>query len=80
TRLRAGSGKAFIGLQENDVLTAVGIRLVKRNQDLQALFADLQRDKQATLTLERNGQPHKILYYLGSDAGPSIAVGNQSRG
>ncbi len=59
------SGKrTALGLLENDLLTAVGRKHLSGLQDLGKLFSQLQTEKQASLTLEREGKPHKILYYL----------------
>ncbi len=57
-----------LGLRDNDLLTAVGRVHLKQPQDMSLLFSDLQREKQATLTLEREGKPHKILYYLAAQS------------
>lgn len=61
------SGKrSALGLIQNDLLTAVGRQHLSGLQDLGTLFTVLRTEKQASLTLEREGKPHKILYYLDS--------------
>jgi len=50
------------GWLKNDVITAVGLRHVRRVADLGALITQLQQQQAATLTLIRDGAPHKILY------------------
>lgn len=52
------------GFRENDLITAIGTKLLTSAKDFQ-LFVDLLESKgELSITLERNFQPHKILYSL----------------
>lgn len=64
--VRPPYGTQVLGLQNNDLITAVGLRHVDHPNDFSLLFNQLRSEKQATMTLERDGKPHKILYYLES--------------
>ena len=61
-------GLSMFGFREKDLLTAVGNRRAESIDDLRYISPTLEKGKVATVTLERNGKPHKILYYL-SDPG-----------
>lgn len=53
-----------LGLKERDLLTAIGTKLLTSAKDFE-LFVKILRNKgELSLTLERDFQPHKILYYL----------------
>jgi len=70
-RITAGEnpkGLAMFGFREKDLLTAVGTRRAQSIDDLRYIMPALEKEKMASVTLERNGKPHKILYYL-SDPG-----------
>lgn len=58
-----------LGLRPEDVVRAVGKRPTKSEQDLRYLITLLESERSATLTLTRQGEPHKILYYLDSPEG-----------
>ena len=53
-----------LGLQNDDIVTAVGLKLVSETSDLIELITSLQNTKQGSITILRAGIPHKILYYL----------------
>ena len=59
--LTQASALARIGLKNNDLVTAVGKNKLKAVEDLWSVFDDLDSKGHATLTIERNGMPHKIL-------------------
>jgi hypothetical protein len=59
----AAEGPA-LGLEVDDIITAVGVSHVLKPGDVGVIFEALQRNKRASLTLERAGRPHKIFYYL----------------
>ena len=61
---KRGGNPALIGLREKDLVTAVGMKPMRRIEDLRALALDLECEKASSLTLERNGKPHKILYFI----------------
>ena len=58
-----------LGIQPRDIITAVGKKWVKTPADFLLLFTELDQYKEATLTLDRAENPHKILYYLAATAG-----------
>ncbi len=71
-RISAGDnprGLAMFGFRERDLLTAVGARRAESIDDLRSIVSVLTREKVASVTLERNGKPHKILYYLSESNG-----------
>ncbi len=53
-----------LGLKQGDLITAVGKVLGEDIADMRALFRDLNTTGKATLTMQRDGKPHKMLYYL----------------
>ena len=59
---------AFLGLREKDLITAVGLRRVRKSDDVRQLFSELAQSKTSTLTLERDGRAHKIIYYIAEQA------------
>ncbi|MFN8392420.1 MAG: PDZ domain-containing protein [Bdellovibrionota bacterium] len=63
-RPKAGDNPSMLGLQEKDLVTAVGTVRVKSVDDFRTLFDQLRGSKSASITVERQGKPHKILYYL----------------
>lgn len=63
-----GAPAPSFGLVENDLVTAVGRRQAKSPDAFMQLFQDLEKDKQSSLTLERSGKPHKILFFSGNSA------------
>jgi len=68
--LRIHSGKAgpagamSLGLKERDLVTAVGQKRIEKLEDFRLLASELNATKMASVTLERDGKPHKILYYI----------------
>jgi len=58
------AGLHGLGLQRNDLVTAVGTKHTYTSQDMWLLFKLLGEQQRATLTLVRDGKPHKILYSL----------------
>lgn len=64
TRMKSDSNLPNLGLKLGDRVTAVGVSHTKESRDLWKLFDQLRRNSEASLTLEREGKPHKILYYL----------------
>ncbi len=60
------TGGSALGLQLNDIVTAVGPDHVVKSSDFQQLFQHLLKDKTVSVTLMRGGKPHKIIYYLDS--------------
>lgn len=69
TGLRIHSGKSAqaamaLGLKEKDLVTAVGQKRIQQMEDFRLLAKELNATKTASLTLERDGKPHKILYYI----------------
>lgn len=63
----SGSALPTLGLQDGDVLTAVGKRHAQNLRDLSGVIFALENRELASVTIERQGQPHKLLYYLKSD-------------
>jgi hypothetical protein len=57
-------GVNSLGLQPGDLITAFGLVKPNGRSDFWKLFVDLNKDKQASITLQRAGRPHKILYYV----------------
>ncbi len=53
-----------LGLEDNDLLTAVGKKRAESIKDLYFLFEALADKNFASVTVQRNGKPHKILYFL----------------
>jgi hypothetical protein len=53
-----------LGLKAGDVVTAIGGKHFKEPSDLFVLYRSLARNNEIGLTLERGGNPHKILYSL----------------
>ena len=53
-----------LGLQQKDLVTAVGTTHTFTTRDMWQLFRELSISREATLTLVRQGKPHKILYNL----------------
>jgi hypothetical protein len=64
TRARLESGMSSLGLQIGDLVTAVGKMRITHEQDLWHIYDLLKLKKQASLTIERDGMPHKFLYFL----------------
>ena len=58
------SGKISMGLQHNDIVTAINKTHVTKESQLSILTKTLKADSKATLTLERKGKPHKIYYKI----------------
>ena len=66
-RIHAGKGAqavSALGLKEKDLVTAVGQKRVQQMEDFRFLAKELNETKTSSLTLEREGKPHKILYYI----------------
>lgn len=61
---RLKGSKFLLGLKENDLVTAVGVKHVKSYADLRMLLEMLLKEQHISVTLEREGSPHKIFYYL----------------
>lgn len=55
-----------LGLQPNDLITAIGQKHAEKPTDLVDLFQSLVQTKEFSITLERSGMPHKILYQAGT--------------
>ena len=68
TEIRTAKVLPTLGLQDGDLLTAVGKKHTTSLDDLKQLAIDLiagsATEKRASLTLIRRGRPHKILYSL----------------
>lgn len=52
------------GLASGDLITAVGTVPVVKMNDLIKLVSELRSNRRASLTVQRDGVPHKVLYYL----------------
>jgi general secretion pathway protein C len=63
-QLNRESSLSSLGLKEKDLVTAIGPRLVSEPQHILYLFDDLRKSKRSSMTIERSGKPHKILYEL----------------
>lgn len=63
-RLRSTQATELLGLRQGDIVTAVNAKRATTVRDMGVLLNELREKKSATLTLEREGRPHKILYYL----------------
>ena len=55
---------AKLGLKPDDLVTAVGRMIAHQAEDLANLFVELRKKKMSSMTVERNGVPHKLLFYL----------------
>ena len=64
TEVRTNTVMPTFGLQDGDMLTAVGSKHVDDLSDLTQIAIDIRKNAQATLTLQRNGLPHKVFYTL----------------
>ena len=53
-----------LGLQERDLLTAIGTKLLTSAKDFELFVKILRNKRELSMTLERDFQPHKIIYYL----------------
>lgn len=53
-----------LGLKERDLLTAIGTKILTSAKDFELFVKILRNRGELSLTLERDFQPHKILYYL----------------
>lgn len=62
-KMRSGS-PTNLGLRPGDIVTAVNAKHASTVRDLGYLFVALREQKTASLTFEREGKPHKILYYV----------------
>ena len=51
-----------LGLKPKDLLTAVGKSHVTSPEVLRLLFSSIANQKQAMMTIVRQGRPHKLLY------------------
>lgn len=51
-----------LGLYMNDILTAFGKKLAYSPNDFSAFLVELSSFGQSSITLERSGKPHKIIY------------------
>lgn len=60
----AGNDPAKLGLADKDLITAVNHTKVSEPTDIAALFTELRKSRTASMTIERGGVPHKILFYL----------------
>ena len=63
TQMRSATSP-HMGLQKADLVTAVGTTHTYKTRDVWQLFRQLSISREATLTLVRQGKPHKILYVL----------------
>lgn len=52
-----------LGLRKGDLLTAAEQKLMTTTRDFIQVFDALKQSGLGTVTLERDGKPHKILYY-----------------
>ncbi len=52
-----------LGLRRGDLLTAAETKLIATPRDFIQVFDALKQSGLGTVTLEREGKPHKILYY-----------------
>ena len=63
----AGGEKiAVLNLVDRDIITAVGVAPIHKENDILALFTELKKTGGSTMTIERSGMPHKFLYYVQS--------------
>jgi len=53
-----------LGLMNGDLVTAVGLSRVKNTVDFWQMYESLKKQGSATITLQRQGDAHKILYFL----------------
>jgi len=60
----SGVSGAELGLEDNDLVTAVETKRVTDVRGFYPLFAALLKDGKASLTFDRGGVPHKLFYYL----------------
>lgn len=51
-----------LGLKPKDLLTAVGKAHITSPKVLRVLFTSIANEKQAMMTIVRQGRPHKLLY------------------
>lgn len=58
------TSKDLLGFKIGDLITAAGTTHVSSLDQLDVFLKQLSDKKLASITLVRNGQPHKILYYL----------------
>jgi hypothetical protein len=58
-----GGPQAF-GLKNQDLITAIGVQRATSIDDFRRLGKELSTTKSSSITLEREGRPHKILYSL----------------
>lgn len=64
TEVRTSDVLPTFGLQDGDLITAVGKKHPNEISDLSQIVLDIRKNSEATLTLQRNGKPHKIFYGL----------------
>ena len=62
-RVTAVQSGGALGVAKGDILTSVGFTMTKSEKDLAKIYQELKTTKQSSLTLLRDGQYHKILYY-----------------
>ncbi len=67
-QLDARSPFSLLALRQGDLVTAVGTKHVKNPSDIVAVFDQLNARRNSSITIERGGKPHKILYTF-SEAG-----------
>lgn len=64
SRSRLDRGMSSLGLRIGDLITAVGKMRIGHEEDFWHIYDLLKLNQQATLTIEREGRPHKFLYFL----------------
>ena len=60
----SASSALGLGLNDKDIITAIGRAHPQGAGDLSLLFEQLRKFRRASITIERLGVPHKIFYYL----------------
>ena len=74
------SDYARFGLQPGDIVTAIGAKRAESVSDFSELFSGLRARGRSSMTLERNYQPHKVIFYVqGPDGGGKVAEDEQRR-
>ena len=52
------------GLQHGDLVTAISGKLIGSEDDLETMFQQLQEQQKLSVTVMRDGEPHKLLYSI----------------
>lgn len=53
-----------LGLEQEDLITAVNKTRANNTSAIQLFIPTLEADSKASITIQRRGQPHKLLYFL----------------